>query len=155
MHPSEDAPAEPTLRVREEDEGGEEVGEEAEGKPRECWEGRRHAESREAGRKEAQRWGKPLVSVLVVGSEPVHDSLHVTYRLLAPGTEPRRVPQPIMVRYFKIRLYYGNYVPGALVCSLLFSLSRLGRSPLRRLPNSRSAIFFAIGEVAELSTRAP
>ena len=24
----------------------------------------------------------------VVGTEPVHDSLHVTYRLLAPGTEP-------------------------------------------------------------------
>ena len=31
----------------------------------------------------------------VVGSEPVHDSLHVTYRLLAPGTEPSRGPQPI------------------------------------------------------------
>ena len=33
--------------------------------------------------------------VVVVGSEPVHDSLHVTYRLLAPGTEPSRGPQPI------------------------------------------------------------
>ena len=31
----------------------------------------------------------------VVGHEPVHDSLHVTYRLLAPGTEPSRGPQPI------------------------------------------------------------
>ena len=35
--------------------------------------------------------------VVVVGSEPVHDSLHVTYRLLAPGTEPSRGPQPIIV----------------------------------------------------------
>ena len=35
--------------------------------------------------------------VVVVGSEPVHDSLHVTYRLLAPGTEPSRGPQPINV----------------------------------------------------------
>ena len=33
--------------------------------------------------------------VVVVGTEPVHDSLHVTYRLLAPGTEPSRGPQPI------------------------------------------------------------
>ena len=33
--------------------------------------------------------------VVVVGHEPVHDSLHVTYRLLAPGTEPSRGPQPI------------------------------------------------------------
>ena len=32
----------------------------------------------------------------VVGTEPVHDSLHVTYRLLAPGTEPSRGPQPII-----------------------------------------------------------
>ncbi len=35
--------------------------------------------------------------VVVVGSEPVHDSLHVTYRLLAPGTEPSRGPQPIIL----------------------------------------------------------
>ena len=35
--------------------------------------------------------------VVVVVSEPVHDSLHVTYRLLAPGTEPSRGPQPIDV----------------------------------------------------------
>ena len=33
--------------------------------------------------------------VVVVGTEPVHDSLRVTYRLLAPGTEPSRGPQPI------------------------------------------------------------
>ena len=30
------------------------------------------------------------------GHEPVHDSAHVTYRLLAPGTEPSRGPQPII-----------------------------------------------------------
>ena len=35
--------------------------------------------------------------VVVVGHEPVHDSLHVTYRLLAPGTEPSRGPQSINV----------------------------------------------------------
>ena len=29
-----------------------------------------------------------VVVAVVVGHEPVHDSLHVTYRLLAPGTEP-------------------------------------------------------------------
>ena len=34
----------------------------------------------------------------VVGHEPVHDSLHVTYRLLAPGTEPSRGPQPIIIK---------------------------------------------------------
>ena len=28
--------------------------------------------------------------VVVVGSEPVHDSLHVTYRLLAPAPKLRR-----------------------------------------------------------------
>ena len=30
-----------------------------------------------------------------VGDEPVHDSAHVTYRLLAPRTEPSGAPQPI------------------------------------------------------------
>ena len=39
--------------------------------------------------------------VVVVGSEPVHDSLHVTYRLLAPGTEPSRGPQPIKLKGLK------------------------------------------------------
>ena len=39
-----------------------------------------------------------LGCVVVVGHEPVHDSLHVTYRLLAPGTEPSRGPQPIITR---------------------------------------------------------
>ena len=34
-----------------------------------------------------------------VGHEPVHDSLHVTYRLLAPGTEPSRGPQPITLKF--------------------------------------------------------
>ena len=36
------------------------------------------------------------VCAFCVGHEPVHDSLHVTYRLLAPGTEPSRGPQPII-----------------------------------------------------------
>ena len=40
-----------------------------------------------------------VVDLVVVGGggghEPVHDSAHVTYRLLAPGTEPSRGPQPI------------------------------------------------------------
>ena len=34
-----------------------------------------------------------------MGHEPVHDSLHVTYRLLAPGTEPSRGPQPIKLNF--------------------------------------------------------
>ena len=38
-----------------------------------------------------------------VGHELVHGSLHVTYRLLAPGTEPRRGPQPIKLK-LKIKL---------------------------------------------------
>ena len=44
--------------------------------------------------------------VVVVGSEPVHDSLHVTYRLLAPGTEPSRGPQPIKLNNLLISLNY-------------------------------------------------
>ena len=40
------------------------------------------------------------VVVVVVGHEPVHDSLHVTYRLLAPGTEPSRGPQPINISLY-------------------------------------------------------
>ena len=42
--------------------------------------------------------------VVVLGHEPVHDSLHVTYRLLAPGTEPSRGPQPINLSYHKLTL---------------------------------------------------
>ena len=38
---------------------------------------------------------------LWVGREAVHDSAHVAYRLLAPGTEPSRGPQPIMLMFTK------------------------------------------------------
>ena len=44
-----------------------------------------------------QKWSIWWWWWVVVGHEPVHDSLHVTYRLLAPGTEPSRGPQPITI----------------------------------------------------------
>ena len=56
----------------------------------------------------------------VVGSEPVHDSLHVTYRLLAPGTEPSRGPQPMIKLCQYIHLEYSAHV----ACSLWVHFAR-------------------------------
>ena len=58
-----------------------------------------------------------VVGGWVVGHEPVHDSLHVTYRLLAPGTEPSRGPQPINlnVKYNALSLNYGSLSSNVLI----------------------------------------
>ena len=58
--------------------------------------------------------------VVVVGTEPVHDSLHVTYRLLAPGTEPSRGPQPMIKLCQYIHLEYSAHV----ACSLWVHFAR-------------------------------
>ena len=60
------------------------------------------------------------VVVVVVGTEPVHDSLHVTYRLLAPGTEPSRGPQPMIKLCQYIHLEYSAHV----ACSLWVHFAR-------------------------------
>ena len=46
-----------------------------------------------------------------VGFEPVHDSGHVTYRLLAPGTEPRRGPQPTIQAKSREAEHTSLYTP--------------------------------------------